>query len=95
MIQTNTLAIISLISGILGWSLLPTLGSIVAIITGHLAKNEIKQNPGRFSGDGMATVGLILGYANIAIVVITICLVLFILPVLGIGGAALWRSIFQ
>jgi len=86
---TNTLAIISLVAGILGWSLLPTLGSIVAIITGHMAKNEIRGSGGRMSGDGMATAGLILGYANIAVVVLGLCLVFVILPILGIGSAAL------
>jgi hypothetical protein len=87
-VQTNTMALVSLIAGILGWSLLPTLGSIVAIITGHMAKTEIKNNPGKFTGDGMATAGLILGYANIVIVVIALCLVI-VLPLLGLGGVAL------
>ena len=36
--QTSTLAIISLVAGILGWSLLPLLGSLGAIITGHMAR---------------------------------------------------------
>ncbi len=38
--QNSTLAIISLVAGILGWTLLPFLGSLVAIVTGHLARKE-------------------------------------------------------
>ena len=57
----STMAIVSLISGILGWTLLPFLGSIVAVITGHKAKKEIRNSMGQLGGDGMATIGLVLG----------------------------------
>ena len=40
--SNSTLAIVSLVSGILGWSLVPFLGAIVAVITGHMAKKEIR-----------------------------------------------------
>ena len=63
--ESNTLAIISLVSGILGWSLLPFLGSIAAVICGHLARAEIRRQPGRYSGDGMAVAGLVLGWLSI------------------------------
>lgn len=63
----SNMAIASMVLGILGWTIIPTLGSIVAIITGHMAKKEIKESMGALGGDGMATAGLILGYANIAI----------------------------
>ncbi len=33
--QTSAMALISLIAGILGWTALPFLGSVAAIITGH------------------------------------------------------------
>lgn len=62
--RTSTTAIISLIGGIAGWTVLPLIGSIVAIITGHMAKNEIKRSAGMVTGNGMATAGLILGYIS-------------------------------
>ena len=65
--QSSTLAVVSLIFGVLGWTLLPVLGSIVAIITGHLARGEIRREPERLEGDGMAVAGLVLGYAAIAV----------------------------
>ena len=73
-LPNSNMALASLILGILGWTILPTLGAIAAIITGHMAKNEIRDSRGTVGGDGMATAGLIMGYANIAIG-LCVCLV--------------------
>ncbi|UBB23693.1 DUF4190 domain-containing protein [Pseudoxanthomonas japonensis] len=70
--QTSTLAIISLIAGILGWTLLPFLGSIGAIITGHMARAEIRREPQRLDGDGFAVAGLILGWLSVVLWIIGI-----------------------
>lgn len=89
--ETSTLAITSLISGILGWTLLPWLGSIVAIITGHMARKEIRNNPATKDGDGMALAGLIMGWAMVALSILSlIVIVLFfggLLAVLGVTAA--------
>lgn len=84
--QTSVMAIVSLVSGIIGWTILPGLGSIVAIIMGHIAKGEIRNSSGRLSGDGMATAGLILGYSSIALGLCALC-IFVILPLLGLGLA--------
>ena len=81
--QTSTLAIISLVAGILGWTLAPWLGSVVAIITGHMARAEIRRSQGAIEGDGLAITGLVLGWASI---VLTILVVLAML--LFFGGLA-------
>lgn len=65
--QTNALAVVSLVSGLLGWSLLPLLGSVVAVVTGHLARGEIRRTPERYEGDGLAVGGLVLGYTAIGV----------------------------
>ena len=69
----SNMALASLILGILGWTVLPGLASIAAIVTGHMAKKEIKESTGQLGGDGMAVAGLIMGYANVAIFV-CVCL---------------------
>jgi hypothetical protein len=74
--QTNNLAIISLISGILGWTALPWLGSIVAIITGHMARAEIARNPETMEGDGMAVAGLVLGWSMVVLSFVGLMLVI-------------------
>jgi uncharacterized membrane protein SpoIIM required for sporulation len=80
----SNMALASLILGILGWTIIPTIGSIAAIITGHMAKNEIKNSMGALGGEGMATAGLVLGYANIAIAVCA-CLAIAGMMALGIA----------
>jgi hypothetical protein len=78
----SNMALVSLILGVLGWTLLPTIGAIGAIITGHMAKSEIKSSMGALGGDGMATAGLVLGYANIAI---GLCICLAVVGMLALG----------
>lgn len=79
--ETNPLALISMIAGIIGVTLLPFLASIVAIITGHLARGEIRRNPAHYSGDGMAITGLVLGY--IAVVLTVLVIVIFLMLIFG------------
>lgn len=80
--KDSPLALTSLITGILGWTILPLLGSIAAIITGHLGKKEIKESHGALTGDGMATTGLILGYIQIGFIVLSLIAVIILLLVL-------------
>jgi hypothetical protein len=70
--QTSTTAIISLVSGLLGWTLLPLIGSVVAIVTGHMARAEIRRNPQALEGDGLAIAGLVLGYAMLAVAIASV-----------------------
>ncbi len=80
---TSSLAIISLISGILGWTLAPILGSLVAIVTGHLARKEIRRDPS-LGGDSLAVVGLVLGWVAVlgALLAVAVLILFF-------GGLAL------
>lgn len=75
---TSGWAIFSLIAGILGWLGVFGLGGLAAIITGHIAKNEIRNSRGMVGGDGMATAGLVLGYLNVGLTVLGGCLVILI-----------------
>jgi len=77
--QTSTLAVISLISGIASFFIVPLLGAIAAIITGNMARKEISRSAGQLTGEGMARWGTILGWINIAFSVIGLCIGLLIL----------------
>ena len=73
--STNTLALVSMILGIVSAPLAVCYGcgivfAIAAIITGLIARSQIKQSGGRQSGDGMALAGLILGGIVIGLVII-------------------------
>jgi hypothetical protein len=71
---TSSLAVVSLVFGILSWCLLPFVGAVVAIICGHLARADIRRAaPGMAQeGDGMAIAGLVLGYLHLAICVLVV-----------------------
>ena len=85
--RTSSLAVVALVSGLLGWTLVPWLGSIAAIITGHMARSEIRRDPDNVEGDGMAVAGLVLGYAMIALSLLAI-LAIF----LFFGGLAVFLA---
>jgi hypothetical protein len=72
--QTSGMAIASLVMGIAGWTLLPLLGSILAIVFGYAARREIRQRPNQLTGDGMAVAGLVLGWLMVGISVVGLCL---------------------
>ncbi len=82
----STLALVSLITGILGFTVLPTVGSIVALITGYMARKEIHESAGALGGEGMATAGLVMGWIGVGLLIIGICVacVAFALIPLGI-----------
>lgn len=59
----NGMAIASLVLGLLCVPSGGVLG-VPAVITGHLARRQIRET--QESGDGMATAGLVLGYLSVA-----------------------------
>lgn len=65
--ETNNLAIVSLVAGITGWTILPFLGGVVAIVTGHMARGQIRDAAGTEDGEAFALAGLVLGYVNVAL----------------------------
>jgi hypothetical protein len=71
------------VAGLLGWTFAPWLGSIIAIITGHMARAEIRRDPAGLEGDGLAVAGLVLGWAMILLSVFTVLAI-----VLFFGGLA-------
>jgi apolipoprotein N-acyltransferase len=77
-VQNNSNSIISLIAGILGLTLLPAIGSIVAIITGLMARKEIREareNGVSMGGDGMAVAGLVMGWLGVGLGVCVCCVI--------------------
>lgn len=82
--QTSTMAVISLIFGVLSWCVLPFIGAVVAIVCGHSARSEIRRAPpGSIEGDGMALAGLILGWAHLALLILLVFILFMFL-----GGLA-------
>jgi hypothetical protein len=65
--RTNGLAIASMVLGIL-W--LYWIGSILALVFGYIAKNQIRERGE--SGGGMATAGIVLGWIGVGFLVLAI-----------------------
>ncbi len=94
----SSMAILSLIAGILGLTMFPVLGSIAALITGQMAKREINESGGTLGGEGLAQAGIIMGWIGVALTVLGVCIfgAVFALPFcLGALGLASgeWSSV--
>ena len=88
--HTNTMAVISIVAGVLavfGHVVLPGIGggtlAIVAIVTGFIARGEIRRTGEQ--GGWMAMVGIVLGILHIAVIAVII-----ILLILGIFVFGTW-----
>ncbi len=79
---TNSMAIVALVAGIAGWTFLPLLGSIAAVIIGPMAVSQIKQTGEE--GTTLAKVGLWLGWA--AIILTALAVLAFVMFALFIGA---------
>jgi hypothetical protein len=84
--QTSTLAVVSLVFGILAWILVPVIGAIVAIITGHMARSEIRRSGGAIEGDGLAVAGLVLGYVSLLLGLAVLFFVIFVIGLVGVAA---------
>jgi len=81
--RLSTLAVVSLVAGLAGWTIAPWIGSLVAIVTGHMARSELRRDPQGLEGNGFAVAGLVLGYAMIVLSLLSILAI-----VLFFGGLA-------
>ena len=63
---TSGRAIASLVFGVLGFVMLPFVGSAIAIWLGLSAKREIRDDA-TLAGEGLATAGIILGVVALAL----------------------------
>jgi type IV pilus assembly protein PilA len=75
--ETSGKAIASLVCGLIIF-VFPS--SIAAIILGHLALSDIRRAAGRLTGRGMATAGLVLGYAGVCFIPIVLIVAAIAIP---------------
>ena len=68
--QDRTLAIVSLVCGILSLTCCGAVTGIAALVTGFMAKNNVDANPEQYGGRGMALAGMILGGIGVLLTVL-------------------------
>lgn len=86
-LPTNGKATASLVLGILGLAILYVIGPILALVFGHMAKNEIEASNGTQGGAGAATAGIVMGWIGIGLAVLYLVIVLiFGVTALSISG---------
>jgi len=69
---SSGLAIASLLLGIGGLTILPLIGSILALIFGYMARKDIRNRPAEVGGDGMALAGIVMGWIAVGLSVLGI-----------------------
>lgn len=86
--HTNSLAIVSLVTGIGSFfaHIIPGVGgatvAVIAIVTGFMARNQIRQSGEQ--GMWMATTGIVIGIIHLALIFVIVLVVLFVIFVLGV-----------
>jgi hypothetical protein len=75
--STNGLAIASLVCSLV---VVFGIGSVLGIVFGFVAKSQIRQSNGTQKGNGLATAGIIIGFALIGI------FILFVIVAAATGG---------
>jgi hypothetical protein len=89
-LPSSTMATVSLVCGILGFTAFPLLGSIVALITGYQARKETRSVPPTASGDGNATAGIVMGWIGVGIAGVGFCcFVAYMVFMFGLFGSSL------
>lgn len=84
--QTSGMAVAALVMGIGGLTLIPLVGSILALIFGYMARKDIRQRPDEVTGDGLALAGIVMGWISIGLSVLAI-VIFGGLTVCGVCGA--------
>jgi hypothetical protein len=65
--HTNVLALVALVLGVLGFLVIPIVGSIAGLILGRRAKRSIERSEGREGGRELAVAGMVLSSVGLAV----------------------------
>jgi len=87
-VPTNGMAITSLILSIAGLTVVPVIGSVLALILGYMAKRDIRQRPTETSGEGLATAGIVIGWIGVAGAVLALCVGIGLLGLCAITSSS-------
>lgn len=92
--ETSVMAVGSLIAGILGLSLLTTIGTVIALGLRYAARREVRSSEA-VKGESMATVGIALRWIRVGVAIVGMCLALsaILLGLAAIPGVKICSSL--
>jgi hypothetical protein len=70
-------AVASLVSAIAGFSVLPFIGCILAVVFGNMAMSKLRDDPSK-GGEGLARAGIVVGWIGIGLTIGSILLMIFV-----------------
>lgn len=86
----NSMAIVSFVSSLVGLFVIPIVGQIVGIITGHISLNQLKTSGE--NGRGLALAGTIIGWVSLGLAILGIILFFAVFIPFVISNGARLRS---
>jgi hypothetical protein len=81
--QNQTLAVVSLITGIVGLFFCGGLVSPVALVTGFMARKRARENPQEYGGDTLALIGMIMGIVGSIVLLAIVAYLVFVFLIVG------------
>ena len=88
--KSNSMAIVSFVSSLVGLFVIPIVGQIVGIITGHISLNQLKTSGE--NGRGLALAGTIIGWVSLGLAILGIILFFAVFIPFVISNGARLRS---
>lgn len=87
--KPSQMAWAALFCGVGAWTLLPVAAAIAAVICGHIERGKIQRGESPSAGLTVATVGMLLGYVQVAGVVLTVFALIAFFGLMALGIAIL------
>lgn len=72
--RTESMAVASLVLGIVSFLVCPVVAAVVALALGYGARSRIESSGGTLKGEGLALAGRILGWVNISLATVGVWL---------------------
>lgn len=86
---THPLAITSLVIALVGIPVCPPVMEILAVVFGHIARRQIRNDPAHYSGDGLAQAGLIIGYIVLGLTALLVAAYALLIIFMVVAGGAM------
>ena len=78
---TDGMCIASLVMGVGAFLVCPLVFAVLAVIFGYLGRRNVEESRGSLEGEGLALAGIILGWINIAIILLFVIVTVIVVVI--------------